>query len=140
MLCTRTHTLGTSSHPRTISLTFIFVPGRVQDPRLNPFIMSTGCHSSVLSQLDTPSPLSNRMLNILSIAGPQSLSPTSHHLLPFLPITLSISFVPSANSAHPTQENRGTQVSANSSRDWASKTQSLQQTFSWASPRQRINF
>lgn len=53
---TRTHTLGISSHPRTISLTFIFVPGQVQDPRLNSFIMPTGCHSSVLSQLDTPHP------------------------------------------------------------------------------------
>lgn len=137
---TRTHTLGISSHPRTISLTFIFVPGQVQDPRLNSFIMPTGCHSSVLSQLDTPTPLSNRMLNILSIAGPQSLSPVSHHLLPFLPITLSISLVPSANSAHPTQENCGTRVSANGSQDWAGKTQSLQETFSWASPKQRINF
>lgn len=49
---TCTDKLGISS--QTVSLTFIFVPGRVQDPRLNPFIMPTGCYSSVLSLLDTP--------------------------------------------------------------------------------------
>lgn len=88
----------------------------------------------------SPAPLSNKMLNILFIAGPQSLSPTSRHPLAFLPITISISLVPSANGTHPTQENKRTRVSANSSQDWASKTQLLQETFSWASPKQRINF
>lgn len=85
-LCTRTHTLGISSHPRTVCLAFIFVSGRVQDPMLNPFAMSTGWRSSVPSQLDTHSTFSNRMINTQSIAGPQSLPPTSHHLLPFFPL------------------------------------------------------
>lgn len=58
---------------------------------------------------------SNRMPNILSAAGPQRLSPTSHHFLPSLPIILSLSLVPSANSAHPTQNNQGIRVSSNSS-------------------------
>lgn len=134
------HTFNISSHPRTISLTFIFVLGGIQDPMLNLFIMTTGCHSSAPSQLNNPSPPCNRMPNILSVAGPQSLSPTLHHFLPSLPITLSLSLVLSANSAHPTQNNQGIRVSSNSSRNCASKTKLLQETFHWAAPEQRINF
>lgn len=85
-----------------------------------------------------PSP-SNRMPNILSAAGPQSLSPTSHRFLPSPPIILNLSLVPSANSAHPTQNNQGIPVSSNSSWNCASKTKLLQETFHWASPEQRIN-
>lgn len=135
-----THTFNISSHPRTTSLTFISVLQGIQDLMLNVFLMSSGCHSSAPSQPNDPSPPSNRMPNILSVAGPQSLSPTSHHFLPSLPIILRLSLVPSANSAHPTQNNQGIWVSSNSSQNCVSKTKSLQETFHWASPEQRINF
>lgn len=134
------HTFNISSHPRTTSLTFTFVLGGIQELMLNLFIVTSGYHSSAPSQLNNPSPPSNKMPNILSVAGPQSLTPTSHHFLPSLPIILSLSLVPSANSAHPTQNSQGTQVFQHSSWNCASKTKSLQETFHWASPDWRINF
>jgi len=45
----------------------------------------------------------------------------------------------SSQRCPPHTENRGTRVSANSSGDRASKAEPPQETFSWASPEQRIN-
>lgn len=85
---TCTDQLGISS--LTISLSFVFVPGRVQAPRLNPFITPTGCYSSALSLLDTPSPAQQHGAKYPSCS--RTTEPLS-----YLP---SSSFLPPHHSTH----------------------------------------
>lgn len=94
----------------------------------------TAGHPQPPQQQDAKLPIYSRTTKPLSyLPSPPSFPP--HHTKH---LTCSFSQQCPPHTGEPRHPN--TRVPANSSRDWASKIQSLQETFSWASPKQRINF